>query len=109
MTPERIAEIAHSYADYCVESDFMRIKKGIQDAIQEAIDIVSKTWKYPQRGELPENKSKIIFYLSEPYVEDTCVGIFRNNRFLDKACAYTTWHKPGEVKCWMYTPEMPED
>lgn len=37
MTPERIAEIAHGYAEFCIDSDFLRIKKGIQDAIEQSL------------------------------------------------------------------------
>lgn len=105
MTPERIAEIAHSYADYCVESDFMRIKKGIQDAIQEAIDIVSKTWKYPGKGELPEKERKI-YFIVDTFTPD----------HIGKRCGLVNdyfWcqiqrrsYEINEVKAWTYAPML---
>lgn len=66
-------------------------------------------WKYPDKGELPEDKSMIYFILKKDSTHFYCMfEIGKNNIPYFYNSREKMYHKADQVKAWTYAPVLEE-
>jgi len=127
MTDEELNEMAEKYALSKWEGQvpWGLIAQGYKDGYQEGLKAkinattisdcpVKDEWKYPSKGELPNEDNNVICYLRSDndllniHQKCVCVLNYSYDDDLDK-CVFTDGDEVYEPVAWCYLPEPPKE